>query len=515
MRYLGISAFLLVALFAPRGLHAREFAVLTYNVENLFDADKVAIFEDYAETGEANAYSPSKLLEKLRTITKVLKSINGGLGPEVACFNEFELDFTPGSKVADYPAFLEKYKGTTVEKMLTGGLNDEIRGLPVEALLLKHLEDEGLKGYHVAVGGDQPDFAALAIQGRGVHKKGHKNALFSRFPIVATRSHATPDARDILEATLDVEGHPFTIFVNHWKSGAGDFGSEQTRRFNAKTLRDRLDQLLQNDPSADILIVGDFNSQYNQSQAYPFMGQTGVNDVLGSQGDEAATASGRGFSLYNLWYEIPREHRRSDQYDGKWGTLMQKMITPGLYDRNGIQYVDNSFQVVALDGINTRTPLKLPRRWSNAGQGSGASDHFPVSARFRTVEDGDRAGRLALDKPGTSDGSQELVRIGLETLRPGAIPEFSPRDAKNIEKSMGEFFLVKGKLISRKPLTVEVHGTEYGLWFLDPDLRKQAKKFPAESEMEFIGEFALHKGKLQFVVADPSWLLVRPGPAAP
>ena len=506
--------FLAVILVSSQSLRAREFSVITYNVENLFDADKVAIFDDYAETGEPGSYGPEKLLGKIQTITRVLQSFNAGQGPEIACFNEFEMDFTPDTKVTDYAAFLEKYKGTTVDKMLTTGLNDDIRGLPVEALLLKHLEDNGLKGYRVVIGGDQPDFAAMASTDRGVHKKGHKNVIFSKFPVKDTRSHPSPDARDILEATRDVEGHPFTIFVNHWKSGASDFGSEQTRRFNAKTLRDRLDEILRENKSADILIVGDFNSNYNQSQAYPFMGQTGLNDVLGSQGDEAATASATGFSLYNLWYELPPAQRRSDQYSGNWGTLIQNMITPGLYDMSGIQYADNSFRVVMLDGVNTRTALKLPHRWTNAGKGSGASDHFPVAASFRTVGGSDTAKRMTLKSPGKNDGSAEPLKVGFANVKPDQVPEFTPQVVADIDRSIGEIFRVKGTISSRRPLTVDAHGGSYKIWFGDAEWRKLASPYKKGSEIEFMAVLEMQKGQLQFLIADPSWLISQP-PSAP
>lgn len=491
-------------------LYAREFTIVTYNVENLFDADRVAMFDDYAETGEDNAYSPSKFLKKLQTIGAVLKTFNGGKGPDVACFNEFEIDFTPNSKAGDLDSFLEKYKGTTVAKMLTTDLNDEIRGLPVEALLLKYLTDEGMTGYHVAIGADEPDFAAMAIKDRGVHKKAHKNALFSKFPIKKVQSHATPDARDILEVTLDVEGNPFTVFVNHWKSGASDFASEQSRRFNAKTVRDRLDAILKDDPSADVLIAGDFNSQYNQSQIYPFMGQTGLNDVLGSQADEQATSKSSGHSLYNLWYELPPEKRHSDNYSGKWGTLMQNMITPGLYDYNGIQYADNSFSVVVLDGINAATPFKLPKRWSNTGEGSGASDHFPVSARFRTVSDGDKSRRMELASPGKDDGPSQLIAVDMSSLRPDDAPVFSKKVADEAGKHIGEIFLVSGKINSLKPLTLEVDGQEYLLWSPKVELRKRMQKYPKDGNLKLLGELGEHKGRLQIVVGDASWLLDEP-----
>lgn len=503
-------ALFLMIIFAFARLEAREFDVLTYNVENLFDADKVAIFEDYAETGSPDGYSPAKLLGKLQTIGKVLKSFNNGQGPEVACFNEIEMDFTPDSNVTDYKAFLERYKNTTVDKMLTTQLNDEIRGLPSEALLLKYLTDQGMTGYSVAIGADKPDFAALALDDRKIHKKGQKSAVFSKFPITETLSHPTPDARDILEVKLDVDGHPFRVFVNHWKSGAGDFNSEQSRRFNAKTLRTRVEEILREDPSADILLAGDFNSQYNQSQIYPFMGETGVNDVLGSQGDEAATAGAKGYSLYNLWYELPPEARHSDEFDGKWGTLIQQMITPGLFDENGVQYEDKSFHVVMLDGVNTRTPLRLPKRWSNAGAGGGASDHFPVASRYRTVDANNKSERMKLENPGKNDGPSELFSVGFEGLKPAQVPEITSQVAADPAPHVGEIMKVRAVVAGRKPLTVEASGRKFQLWSPDVSLRKRMQKFPAGSEVEFLGELDMHKGEFQFVVQVPQWILAEP-----
>ena len=488
--------------------YAREFTVLTYNVENLFDADKVAIFEDYVESGEPNAYSPSKMLRKMEGITRVLKEFNNGEGPEIIAFNELEIDFTPESKVSDYRAFREKYRDTTVEKMLTTELNDEIRGIPSEALLLKYLEDHGLRGYNVAIGSDQPDLAALANTDRSIHKKGHKNGLFSKFPITSVKSHPTPDAREVLEVGLDVDGQPLTVLVNHWKSGAGNPDSEQSRRLNAQTVRERLDAILTADPSADVVVTGDFNSQYNQSQSYPNMGKTGLNDVLGSQGDEAATAAATGFSLYNLWHELPPGERLSDHHNGKWGTLMQTMITPGLYDHNGIQYVDNSFSVVAIKGVNAVTPLKIPRRWNNFGDGSGFSDHFPIAFRARVVDDGDKAKRLTLENPGVPPAEAAPLPVGFDRLKASELPLFTKEIAGNLDGHTGELFRVKGEISSRRPLTIEVAEQDYSLWTSNRESNalRPLRKLPEDSGVEIIGLLSSHRGKPQFLVEDPSWI---------
>jgi endonuclease/exonuclease/phosphatase family metal-dependent hydrolase len=491
------------------GAQAREITLLTYNVENLFDADKVAIFEDYAETGETDAYSPEKMLRKMEGIAKVLKTFNDGAGPDIIAFNELELDFTPDTKVGDYAAFLEKYKDTTAREMLTSELNDEIRGLPSEALLLKHLADEGMTGYSIAIGADEPDFAALASTDRGVRKKGQKSGLFSKFPITDVKSHATPDARDVLEVTLDVEGHPLIVFVNHWKSGAGNLDSEQSRRFNAKTVRDRLEAIFAADPSADVVVTGDFNSHYNQSAVYTFMGKTGINDILGSQGDEAATAVATNLSLYNLWHELPEDKRGSDHYDGKWGTLMQSLVTPGLYDHNGLQYVDNSFTVIALDGDNSVTELNLPRRWSNLGAGWGFSDHFPVAFRIRTISDGDKAKRLELTDAGRACDATTQRSVGFDRLKADKVPVFNAKAAADLGARMGEFFRVEGKIASRRPLTLETGGNKYSLWASDKesDALRPIRKLPVGSEVELIGLLSTHKGKPQFLIEDPSWIL--------
>lgn len=502
--------FLLALALGAASARAREFSVLTYNVENLFDADKVAIFDEYEESGAPDAYNPAKMLRKIKTIASVLKTFNDGAGPEVVCFNEIEIDFTPDTSAPDHAAVLEKYRGTTVDKMLTTELNDEIRGLPAEVLLLKYLEDNGLTGYRVVAGADQPDLTAIGSTDRETHRKAQKNALFTKFPVLETRSHPTPDARDILEVKLDVDGHPLTVFVNHWKSRASDLAAENSRRFNAKTLRDRLEEIFKADPAADVLLAGDFNSHYNQSQAFPFLGRTGVNDILGSQGDEMKTALAKDLSLYNLWYELPRRERYSDEFKGVWGTLMQKIVTPGLYDQNGVQYVDNSFTVVRLDGINRHTELGLPWRWSNAGDGSGASDHFPIAARFRTVDTADPSARLTPDNPGREDAGDEPLRVGYEKLNPQRVAAFTPQVARSAASHVGEIFRVRAMVTGLRPLTVEADGAPYLLWSQDEDLLKRMRSYEKGDKVEFLGELGLHKGKWQFIVHDPAWLLKVP-----
>jgi endonuclease/exonuclease/phosphatase family metal-dependent hydrolase len=485
----------------PAADFPKEIAVVTYNVENLFDVDRVSKFDDYAEIpDDPNSYGPTKLLEKLRGIGKVLQSVQGGRGPEILLLNELEIDFTPESKVDNYEEFLTKHAGTTAEKMLTTELTDELRGLPAEAWLVKHLEDIGLKGYRPAVGKEYADPA-----GRG--DIAHKNVVLSRLPILEHQTHETAAARGVLEAKIDAEGQPLTVLVNHWKSKASDPAAENQRLGNAKTVRERLDALLRENPMAEVIVAGDLNSHYNQGQRYGYMTKTAVQDVLGSQGNKEAMGKADGPVLYNLWYEKPPEERFSDEFSGEWGTLMQMLVTRGLLDGKGIEYVDGSFGQVFVEGVNRQPPLGLPWRWTNYGTGGGTSDHFPVAARFRRA---DPAGsRILGPAPGGSTTPGDALKVGFDRVNRAKVRNAAVLKGAGPEamaQAMGEIFLVEGTLSKVRPLEVEVDGQPYLLHSFDKNLRDSVRLMPKGKKFTFLGEFGLHKGKLQFVIQDPSWI---------
>ena len=104
-------------------LEPLTFTVVTYNVENLFDADGFSMFDDYKVN---SGYTPRKLLTKLQSIASVLKSVDDGDTPEIVLFQELEADFTPESTVDDYDAFLEMYSDATVADMLDTEWSDAL-----------------------------------------------------------------------------------------------------------------------------------------------------------------------------------------------------------------------------------------------------------------------------------------------------------------------------------------------------------------------------------------------------
>ena len=71
---------------------------------------------------------------------------------------------------------------------------------------------------------------------------------------------------------------------------------------------------------------------------------------------------------------------------------------------------------------------------------------------------------------------------------------------------MGEIFIVDATFSKIRPLEVEVDGKSYSLHSYDKNLKDVLRMEPKGKSMKFLGELGLYKGKLQFVVQDPSWI---------
>jgi hypothetical protein len=102
------------------------------------------------------------------------------------------------------------------------------------------------------------------------------------------------------------------------------------------------------------------------------------------------------------------------------------------------------------------------------------------------------------------------------------INEFGSDEAIQQAKWIGEVFLVEAVVTGEKPFVIKLVGnesesdsqsgtfqTDYKVWAFDLDLRlKIYEKFPVGSKFTAYGELGYHESGWQFVVRDPSWLIV-------
>ncbi len=479
------------------------FTIVAYNVENLFDADGMASYEDYAP----DKYTPRHLLVKAQNIATVLSKVDAGRGPDVVILNEIELDQSPNFPLADPNVWLDSVKNRTIEEILSESpLPTDAVSQPAEVWLLKALEQAGLGRYHLAIP-DEPPSSHEDGRPRSV-----KNAILSRFPITNVKTLPTSNARAILEATVDVNGHPLTVFANHWKSGAGSIDQERIRMANARTLRDRLDEIFKKDAQADVIIGGDLNSHYNQTLRYPSFKKSAINEVLGSQGNELALESGEA-DLYNLWFELPADQRGSDVYQNEWGTLMHLIASKGLYDTDGVQYKDGSFEVLAIPGLNADA-LGRPLRWSRGTNPSGFSDHFPILAEFQIAKAKAPKKWMPLSKP--SRGESDLVaparQVSAKEIFANAINPVNepPKTDFRKPKWLGKIFLIEApaQIGKRGIVSVDLNGITYNLFSPDKDARDSLRELAKNhSKIRFHAQLNTFKGEWQFFLPKADWIL--------
>ena len=433
----------------------QSFSVVAYNVENLFDVDDVSLYDDY----RMGMYGIKELENKLDAIVAVLKKIGGESGPDIILLQEIEVDRTPN------------------------------KNLSATEELLRELKLNGLGPYEYRLGYDPknpPD------SWPSVHC-----LTLSKFPITESRLHQLERARPILETTHLIDGHSFTLFNNHWKSGASSPEMEIVRMQNAEVLRRRIDQLIKQDPTIDFLVGGDLNSHYNQSTVYrDVMDRTGINDVLHSTGSEPSGQNNNG-KLYNLWHELKPNERGSDAWRGKWGTLMHILLPNTLYDTKGVHYVTDSFQVESFDRYNQIEGLEIPFKWSNELNGFGASDHFPISARFTTNGE-----PTAKGKNYTKVETQQRS-IGYEEAKKNAS---SWNQSRLDPKNFGKTFYFTGIVSKKKPFCLKINELEMGLYSFDPETKERLFSHSIGENISCYGYLSRHRGNWQFIVAKNDWI---------
>jgi len=316
----------------PTGSGTTALRVLSYNVENAFD-DRVDGTE-YSDYGRSSNYYTDQLWQvKIDHIREVLQAAGN---PQIV------------------------------------GLV-EVENQRMAAMILDGVRDLGYRNMAVTTGGSVT-----------------QSMLISSFPIQDVASlPTTSGVRDILSASVDVDGTPFHVLVNHWK--AKDSGeTESVRIRSAKVARTEVDRLLKQDPTADIVLIGDFNSTETEHAA---TGKTtGINDILRTTGDLTSMTAQGTRSLYDPWFEMPVSQRGSEIHGSKWESLDHIIMSPGVFDRTGLSYDEGSFDAFRVPFLlsyqRAADGRQVPKRWQESGNQHGSegySDHLPVIADF-TIE---------------------------------------------------------------------------------------------------------------------------------
>lgn len=143
-------------------------------------------------------------------------------------------------------------------------------------------------------------------------------------------------SRPPLQVDLTIDGEPYTIFINHFKSKRGGEAETTPRRLQqAKHINRLIADLLKGNPEANIVVMGDFND-YELSAPLLEM-----------------TENGR---LHNTLSTIPWQERYSFNFGGAAQLLDGILVSPALVDEVAsvtIQHVNADFPDAAGDNPTT------------------------------------------------------------------------------------------------------------------------------------------------------------------
>jgi predicted extracellular nuclease len=156
----------------------------------------------------------------------------------------------------------------------------------------------------------------------------------------------------------------FHFFVNHWPSRRGGTSeSEHRRLWVAGYLRRAVDQVLFNDPLAQVIIMGDFND---------FPGYRSVANALGTlKVEKVPQLPGL---LYDPFLSLQLKGEGSYNYQGDWNMLDQ-IIYAGMAAPNPWRMAD--FGIFKEEFLLYKG--KSPNRtYGGNNYYGGYSDHLPV-----------------------------------------------------------------------------------------------------------------------------------------
>ncbi len=319
---------LLISLLFITSLNALDFTVASYNVENLFDMHNDGTeYKEYKPNSKD--WNQKNLNTKIRNISKTIDDLDA----DIIALQEVESQKALNLLLSKLPQY--KYS---------------------------HF----LKNKHSSIG----------------------VAILSKYQIINTKAIAIDKydkySRPILEATFKIQNLEFKIYNNHWRSKRA---KENTRTRYAVALKN---QLIHQSNSTDYILLGDFNSNYNEWKTFQYdkklnntYGITGINHILNTIVNENLILSSNIMKYnkqvhYNLWLELKKHNRFSYKFRGEHNTPDNIILPKALFDNNNISYILNSFKVFKPKYLYTNKKIN---RWN---KDKGYSDHLPIVASFTT-----------------------------------------------------------------------------------------------------------------------------------
>lgn len=311
-----------------------QLFVAFWNVENLFDVESAARPEKLRRLigNDLAGWNRTLLGKKLSQLSKVIRALNGGKGPDILGVCEVE------------------------NKAVLGKLTRKIAKDGGRKYQVAHADTSDNRGIDVAFLYDP----AIASTSPG--------QMFQHWVV---KRHAT---RELFQVNFAIGGQTIVLIGNHWPARTeGQYESEPYRMTAGETLSywvERVQQELGNEVA--IVVLGDFNDE-------PF--NRAVTEYALSTNDPNRVLNGSNPYLLNLMWPLLASGAGTHFYASQWNMLDQVMVSRGIVNGKSGWKVQGDARIEAID-IMSYPQKNEPRRFGirpDERDTAGFSDHYPVS----------------------------------------------------------------------------------------------------------------------------------------
>ena len=336
LRILFSTSILLLLFFSEKQACSQEvkrYRIAFYNVENLFDTQHDSLKKDQDFLPEGNHHwNKRKLYHKINGIAKTYMSLSEWKG--VAAMGVCEIE------------------NEHVLKLLLH--YSPLRPLPLRYI---HYESPDRRGIDVAF-----------IYDTTLLKVVSSVPIRIEFPF-----DTNSKTRDILYVKSLMNNQTVHFFVAHWPSRYGGYmPTVKKRSFVAKTIRAKVDSILNINLKANIVILGDFNDEEDKESIHLALKAGNVKDTIGEK-----------YPLINLMATAEFEGKGTHKHQGFWGKLDHIVVSKSIYDHQ------NGFKLLGKKASAFSPPFLLENDDKFLGQRpfrtyigfkyhGGFSDHLPV-----------------------------------------------------------------------------------------------------------------------------------------
>lgn len=301
-----------------------------YNVENLFDIEDDPNKDDdeFTPNGKKH-WTGAKFQVKLQQLAKVIDSLDVDALGLCEVENKFVIEeLLKESQIADKP-----YK-------------------------IVHFESRDMRGIDVAMLYDSTKMTLLSA-----------DTLYVPLP------KGDRPTRYVLETKFKANKNnaEFYFFVNHWPSRYGGLEESKPKRaIAAQTVKNRVDEILKENPNATIILTGDFNDD-------PF--DESLSKIMNATDDQSQ-------DVFNAMYNYKKDKAYGSlMYKGLWNHFDLFLLSKSVLDKKSkIQWILGSEEVFYRPWLMQKYGKykdNLLRCYGGKNFLGGYSDHLPVRIKLK------------------------------------------------------------------------------------------------------------------------------------